>query len=156
MNRTGLFVVATTAALLVANPAFAVCKWKDANGRTQYADQPPPGVQCGNTLRVQPPAAPTSSGNDAAAAPLNPQEKEMEFRKRRLEREEANKKYEQDRANLEIKKQNCETSRNRLNGLLGGGRVVRFDANGQRFFLSDQEVEAEIAEARKQADQFCR
>lgn len=158
MNRNAFLAAVGAATLLLGNPAFAICKWKDANGRTQYADQPPPGVQCGNTIKVQPPSpAPTAGGAaDGGAFPPSAQEKEMEFRKRRLEREEANKKSELDRANLEIKKQNCETARNRHNGLMGGGRVVRFDANGQRFFLSDQEVEAEIAEARKQADQFCR
>ena len=157
MNRTAMIVVASAAALFLANPAFAICKWKDANGRTQYADQPPPGVQCNESIKVQPPAAASSSRNEgAAAAPLNPQEKEMEFRKRRLEREEADKKFELDRALTEAKKTNCENARNRFNGLQGGGRVVRFDANGQRFFLSDEEVEVEIAQARKQVDQYCR
>ena len=156
MNRTGMLVVVGAVALILATPAFAICKWKNASGRTQYSDQPPPGVQCIESIKVQPPSPASSHNDGAAATPLNPQEKEMEFRKRRLERQEADKKYDADRAMIETKKQNCENSRNRLNGLLGGGRVVRFDANGQRFFLSDQEVEAEIAEARKQTDQYCR
>lgn len=80
----------------------------------------------------------------------------MEFRKRRLDREEADKKAELDRAQADVRKQNCESSRNRLNGLQGGGRVVRYDANGQRFFLSDEEVEKEIADARKQTAQWCK
>ena len=156
MNRTAMIVVASAAALFLANPAFAICKWKNASGRTQYSDQPPPGVQCIESIKVQPPSPASSHNDGSAATPLNPQEKEMEFRKRRLEREEADKKYELDRALAEAKKTNCENARNRYNGLQGGGRVVRFDANGQRFFLSDEEVEAEIAQARKQVDQYCR
>lgn len=155
MKATAFLIAVGVAALMTATPALAICKWKDANGRTQYADQPPPGVQCSGTIKAPPPS-PAPVAGDAPATPLNTQEKDMEFRKRRLDREEADKKAELDRAQADVRKQNCESSSNRLNGLQGGGRVVRYDANGQRFFLSDEEVEKEIADARKQTAQWCK
>ena len=71
-----------------------IFRWKDANGRTQYSDAPPPGVKCEGTIS-RPPSTSTASpagGGDAAAGPKSYQEKEMEFRKRRLDQQEAQKK----------------------------------------------------------------
>ena len=155
MTRFLLQAGLAAAALCIALPASAICKWKDENGRVQYSDNPPPGVRCDGTVSVPPPV---SSGSPAAARPqsLSPQEQEMEFRKRRLEREEADKKAQKEREVSDAKRQNCEAARAQAAGLTSGGRVVRYDANGQRMFLSDEEIAAELARAQKQVDQYCK
>lgn len=149
-----LFAAQIAAALLClhASQAFAICKWKDANGRTQYSDAPPAGVQCEGTIKAPPPI----SSGPTAAAPKSYQEKEMEFRKRRVEKQEAEQKAEQEKQAVEAKKQNCEAAKSRVAGLSRGGRVGRYDANGQLFYLSDEQIARELADAQKQADQICK
>ena len=139
--------------LLFASHASAICKWKDANGRTQYSDAPPAGVQCEGTIKAQPPI---SSGAAKPATPQSYQEKDMEFRKRRLEKQEAEQKAEQEKQQVAAKQQNCEAAKNRVTGLTRGGRVARYDSNGQLYYLGDDDIARELAEARKQADQACK
>ncbi len=155
MKRFLLQAALAAAALCIALPASAICKWKDANGRVQYSDNPPPGVRCEGTVSVPPPV---SSGSSTASKPSSRsvQEQEMEFRKRRLEREEADKKAQKERDVSDAKRQNCEAARAQAAGLASGGRVVRYDANGQRMFLSDEEIAAELAKTQKQVDQYCK
>lgn len=139
--------------LLFASHASAICKWKDASGRTQYSDAPPPGVQCEGTIKAQPPI---SSGAAKPNTPQSYQEKDMEFRKRRLEKQEAEQKAEQEKQQEENKRLNCESAKNRVAGLSRGGRVARYDANGQIYYLGDDDIAKELAEARKQAEQACK
>ncbi len=80
----------------------------------------------------------------------------MEFRKRRVEKQEADKKAQEEKQNADAKRLNCESARNRVAGLSTGGRVARFDANGQRYYLGDDELAKELADAKKQADEVCK
>jgi hypothetical protein len=144
--------IAAALLCLSASHAFAICKWKDANGRTQYSDAPPAGVQCEGTIKAPPPM---NSGG-APAAPQTYQEKEMEFRKRRVEKQEAEKKADQEKQAADAKQQNCEAAKNRVLGLQRGGRVGRYDANGQIYYLSDEQIAKELSDAQKQADQICK
>lgn len=135
-----------------------ICRWKDANGRTQYSDSPPPGAKCEGTIRATPstsaPAAP--AGGEAAVGPKSYQEKEMEFRKRRLDKQEAEKKAQQEKDQLAAKKAACDSARSRVAGLQRGGRVAKYDANGQIMFLEEADIAKELADAQRTADQSCR
>lgn len=144
--------IAAALLCLSASHAFAICKWKDANGRTQYSDAPPAGVQCEGTIKAPPPM----NSGAAPAAPQSYQEKEMEFRKRRVEKQEAEKKADQEKQAADAKQQNCEAAKNRVLGLQRGGRVGRYDANGQIYYLSDEQIAKELSDAQKQADQICK
>ena len=153
MKRILLQAAVAAIALGNALPAAAICKWRDADGRMQYADKPPPGARCEGTVSVSPPAS-TSTANKPP--PRSVQDQEMEFRKRRLEREEAEKKAQKEDEAAQARRQNCEAARAQAAGLGAGGRVVRYDANGQRMFLSEEEVAAELERARKQVSQYCK
>lgn len=148
-------ILAAVLLMLFASHASAICKWKDANGRVQYADAPPPGVQCEGTIKAQPPISGAAPANTKAAPPSY-QEKEMEFRKRRVEQEEAAKKAEKEKQQDDLKRQNCQAAKNQVMGLSRGGRVSRYDANGQLYYLSDNDIARELAEARKQEEQLCK
>jgi len=151
-SKTGPKLLGAMLLMLCAGHASAICKWKDADGRTQYSDAPPPGGRCEGNIKVQPPI---SSGT-APAVPQSYQEKDMEFRKRRVEKQEAEKKVEQEKADAETKRKNCESAQNRVAGLARGGRIARYDANGQIYYLGDDDVARELADARKQAEQMCK
>jgi hypothetical protein len=134
-----------------------ICRWKDANGRTQYSDSPPPGAKCEGTVRAPataPAAAPAGAGE--TATPKTYQEKEMEFRKRRLDKQEAEKKAQQEKEQVAAKKATCDSARSRVAGLQHGGRVAKYDANGQIIFLDEADIAREIADARRTAEQACR
>lgn len=135
-----------------------ICRWKDANGRTQYSDIPPPGVKCEGRISRPPstPAASPAVGGDAAAGPKSYQEKEMEFRKRRLDQQEAQKKAQQEKEQLAAKKATCESARNRVAGLQFGGRVAKYDSKGEIMFLDEADIARELAEAQRTAEQACR
>lgn len=150
MNHLLPTIISGVIALGIAPQALAICKWTDANGRVQYANKPPQGVRCESTISAPPPVS-----SSAAPAPRSIQEQEMEFRKRRLERGEAERKAERELEAGEAKRKACEEARARAAGLATGGRMARYDANGERRFLSDEEIAAELAAARKQAEALC-
>lgn len=147
-------------ALLCLTLAFAasaeaqICRWKDAAGKTHYADSPPPGVECEG--RVRPPPRPTAAAPAAGGAPSSYQEKEMEFRKRRQEKLEAEQKAQQEKELAEQNKAACEQARNRVAGLQRGGRVARYDASGQINYLGEEEIARELAEARRALKEVCK
>jgi hypothetical protein len=153
MSHLAAMITAAVLALGIAPQALAICKWTDANGRVQYANKPPQGVRCESTISASPPQ---SSSSASPSAPRSFQEEEMEFRKRRLERGEAEKKAEKAREETEARKKACDEARSRAAGLAAGGRMARYDANGERRFLTDEEIASEITNARKQADMLCK
>ena len=71
-RRTSAALVA--AALLVSAPAFAqvLYKWIDADGKTQYSDQPPKKA-AGEVTRIEPDAQPTPAPPPKAAPAATPQ-----------------------------------------------------------------------------------
>ncbi len=143
--------VAAVIALGVAPHASAICKWTDANGRVQYSNKPPQGVRCETTISSPPPASSSS-----APATRSVQEQEMDFRRRRIERNEAEMRAEKERAETEERKKACEEARARIAGLSAGGRIARYEASGERRFLTEEEIAAEIGKTRKQAEVLCK
>ena len=142
-------------ALSAGSASAEICRFKDANGRTQYSDNPPPGAKCESTIKAAP-AAPAAGGDAAAAGPKSYQEREMEFRKRRLDKQDAEKKAQQDKDQQAAKKAICESARSRVMGLQRGGRVAKYDAAGQLMFLDDTEIARDLADAQRAADQACK
>jgi hypothetical protein len=132
-----------------------ICRWRDANG-VHYSDAPPPGVKCEGTVK-----APTSSPGPApstapGAGQKGYQAQDLEYKQRRLEKEEAERKAEQERQRQEQARQTCAEWKARVAGLKSGGRVVKYGPDGERTFLSDEDIAQEIANAERQAAQWCR
>jgi hypothetical protein len=149
-------------ALLCLTLAFAasaeaqICRWKDAAGKTHYADSPPPGVQCEGTVRAPARTAPSAAAPAAGGAPSSYQEKEMEFRKRRQEKLEAEQKSQKEKELAEQNKAACEQARNRVAGLQRGGRIARYDSSGQINYLGEEEIARELAEAQRALKDICK
>jgi len=148
-------------------------RWVDEKGKVHYTDTPPPAnIKNRRTLKpaarapAPPPAAPADSaaaaGLDAKGKPADsgtappPLDKEQSFRKRRQEKEEAQKKAEQEQQEKKDKAAACERAKGALRSLEDGGRVVKYDAAGERSFLGDDERRREIAAARRDADTWCK
>lgn len=153
----------TLFSLAVALTAFALpslaelYRWVDENGRVHYSDTPPP-ANAKTEKEVKGTARPPTASEPAAPAGQAPKsyvEKEAEFRKRQVEqaeRDAAAKKAQQESAE---KKRNCEQSRNQLAALKAGGRFVRYNADGEREYMDEQQIAQEISRAEKAVAGWC-
>ena len=139
-------------------------KWVDRNGRIQYGDMPPPGVQAmplrAPSGRAAPPPAATGEAKDepkseAKKGPLTPAEQEAEFRKRSDEAEKQRLKQAQAAEESAARKENCAVARNQLRTMESGQRIARTDGRGERYFLEDAQVAQEAAKARQAVQQWC-
>jgi hypothetical protein len=151
------------AAVSFALPSLAQqYKWVDKDGRTQYGDTPPAGV---NATRLKGPSAPASApapegkaaAKDAKAAkgPLTPAEQDAEFRKRQAEAQKSREKDEKASQEQEAKRANCSSAQEQLRMLESGQRVARTNANGERYFIDDDQRAGDIAKARKSVSDWC-
>ncbi len=144
----------TKALLFSVGMAFATAamaqqyKWVDANGKVQYGDTPPPGVQ---TTRLKPPPAGASA--PAAAPKVNP---EAAFRNRQQERQKSDEKSAKERADAETKRVNCEQSQASLRSLQSGQRISSTNAAGERVFIDDAERAKEIERTQRAVNEWCK
>jgi hypothetical protein len=94
---------------------------------------------------------------DAAksTAPLTPAEQEQAFRKRQQDQAKAAKESEQKSAEAQRKAESCRNARERLAQYDIGGRIGRINAQGERYYMDDAQVEQEKARARADAAQSC-
>jgi Domain of unknown function (DUF4124) len=127
--------------LALAAPAAAAEMYKcvDARGVTHYADKPTPG--CQNTaLDIQ--ASPPLSGALAPPAESTAQQ-EADFRRRRLERDEAESAEQAERTQSERR---CATLRAERAVLSSGRRIAQIDATGERVYMDDAVRDQRLAE----------
>lgn len=145
------FLVPLVFALTSLPAAAALYSWKDADGKIQYSDQPPPGKTQARKL-----AAPPAPASDADATRKSFAEKEMESRKKLKESQEAATKAEKEKADGEDRRVNCDKAKANLQGIESG--QVRFTSNvqGERVALEGAVREAELANARKAVDSWCK
>jgi hypothetical protein len=164
MRRTA---IALALALMPVLAQAQLYKWVDQNGQTQYSDRPPPAGIKGELVTkkraapaAQPvpapgaPAAPAANKGGAAAA--NPAGRELEFRKRQISAEEAQKEEEKKAKEQQAKQENCDIARARLKSLEEGGRILKYDKVGERQYLSDEEIEKDKVPARQRVEQSCK
>jgi hypothetical protein len=166
MIRIALLAVAFLAA---ANAHAQVYKCVDAGGKVVYSQTPcPANTKSGSMSRnVLTPAAPSADSptdkpadaakSDAAksTAPLTAAEQEQAFRKRQQDQAKAAKESEQKSAEAQRKAESCRNARERLAQFDIGGRLSRINAQGERYYMDDAQVEQEKARARSDAAQSC-
>ena len=146
------------AALALAGTAHAqVYKCVDASGKTIYAQMPCPKGARSTTLNRNPPPPPAPvEGQSPGVNPKSAAQLEQEFRKRRLEKAEADKKAGEKEAQAQGKEENCRAARAQLAGLNSGMRQVRVNERGERVYLDDSQIEQEKARAQRAMDASCK
>jgi len=80
----------------------------------------------------------------------------MEFKKRRVQAAESEAKQQKDAQEAEEKKRNCERASDQVKAYERGGRITRYGPNGEQIYLNEQEIQNELANARKAADSWCK
>ncbi|WP_407277696.1 DUF4124 domain-containing protein [Aromatoleum evansii] len=182
MRRLSLLALSLTLAL----PATAqVYQWRDAQGRINYSDTPPP---TGAAKTVKPSSRPKAAAADESvpdesgegvsqnpaadgaageagkqakekADPSKPKtmaEKEAEFRQRKVAAAEAEAKAEKDRQRAAEVARYCDQARSQIAGLKNSRRVSRFNSEGQRELMDDTARTAEIERSQRYIDENCK
>jgi hypothetical protein len=152
MRRPTLICILTIFAPAAAAQVF---ECTDANGVRQYAQFCPPGT----VQQRQVSRGGEGSGETGAAgpAPKSINAQELEFRKRLLERQDAETKATQEQARAEEFERNCVEARTQLQAAEEGQRLQTFDpATGERVQMGDEERAAEVERQRKSIAQWCK
>jgi hypothetical protein len=160
--------------LIVALPlsAHAQWKWRDAAGKVQYSDLPPPQGTPEQDILQRPPTArkpvvvrPVSGADSAsvpasaaASAPRQPNRAELEAQAKRkqAEAEIAARRKEEERKIAEQRAENCRRATEHLNVLESGVRITKRNAAGETIFLDDQQRTQEIQYVRGIMASDCR
>lgn len=138
-------------ALYGAAASAQLYSWKDADGKVQYSDQPPPGQTPARKV-----AAPATLATDPAGTRKMLAEKELESRKKRKTAQEADANAEKEKADAEERRANCEKAKGNLQAMESG--LTRFTANarGERVALEGAVRDAELGSARKAVEAWCK
>ena len=131
------------AALLALLPAANAQMYKcvDARGVTFYSDKPQPGCK-GDKVDIQ--ASPPLGGGAAPRPPQSFAGQDAEFKRRQIER---------DQAELQEKQQvamRCAKLRNEYSVLASGGRIYQRNSLGERVYLEDSTRDTRLAQLKEE------
>lgn len=144
--------------LAAATSSYAgITRWVDADGKVHFSDQPPPPTaKSQKTLDIRTtPSVPTASP-DSKSGEKSLAEKELEFRKRQVEAEEAAAKQAKDQEEAKRRQENCAQARNQLQALQDGQRIAKYNEKGERVFLEDSARPKAVEEAQRAVDSWCK
>ena len=149
-----MFMKTMIAVLVVLLPGLAAAqinKCVDAGGKVvAYGAECPAGTRSEATNIKNTPAP-------AGAAPKSTAERDADFRKRQIEKQEAATKAEKKSAETDQRKRACEESRIYLKSLQERQRITKTDPKtGERGFLTDAEYPAETARAQRGVSENCK
>jgi hypothetical protein len=127
-----------------------VYKWVDAQGKTQYGDRPPDGVHAevvellGNHApRVA--ATPARAAAPAAAAqPANAPPKATDSAKQAVDDDVS-----------QAREKQCADAQDRYKKLIEGRKLYKTGADGERQYLSSEEIDSERVNAKRDVDAIC-
>lgn len=129
-----------------------VYRWVDANGKLQYGDRPPDGVKAevveilGN--RGHTPDAPVPAKASTASTSSTPSSSAAGGPDSTLKQEVA-----QDVA--QSKDKQCSAAQERYKKLIEGRRLYKEGTNGERQYLSSDEIDQERVNAKRDVDSIC-
>ncbi|MCX7136336.1 MAG: DUF4124 domain-containing protein [Proteobacteria bacterium] len=147
------------AAVLAANIAAAqVYECTNARGVKEFAQFCPPGtVQQRQVTKGSESAGANPSGGASAPAPKTIEAQDVEFKKRVLERQEAETKAAQEKEKAGDFERNCIEARAQLKAVEDGMRMERIDpATGERIQFGDSERAEEADRQRRAVAQWCK
>ena len=128
----------------------------DAKGAKTFANYCPPDTVKENRLMKSGAGPGPATGSSAPAPAKSIADRDADFKKRALERQEAEKKAEKTQADTKEAERNCLDARSQLRALQDGQRIARTDPKtGERVMLEDKDRPNEIATAQRSADSWC-
>jgi len=151
--------------VIAASAQAQVYKCIDPGGKTTYSQSPcPANSRSGAIARTvpdapagAPPAGESAAGKAAkASGPKTAADLEQDFRKRRKDQEEAQKKDAEKAADARVRDENCRNARQQVVTLESGVPQMRVDEQGNRTIPDQSQIEREKAFARKAVEQWCK
>jgi type IV secretory pathway VirB10-like protein len=167
----------TLIGLVLAASAQAQWKWRDAKGNVQYSDRPPPPGTLDKDVLQRPAAAsrnvvvvpvmpvmPVGQAASAASAPAprpaasapTKAEQEAAARQKQEQDRDAAKQKEEERRLAAQRRENCSRAQAGLRDLQSGTRITRTNEKGERVFMDEAQIAAEVARARDVVSSECR
>jgi len=148
MKRVLLFAV------LIAWSGMAsavVYKWVDAQGKTMYGDRPPDGVHA-EVVELLGTHAPTYRSAETSRPAPAPSQGATAPQKAAASGDDATKKNA-DTAAEQVKL--CADAQDRYKKLTEGRHLFKEGANGERQYMTAQEIDTERADAKREVDAVC-
>ena|ERR1700677_1857602 len=123
-----------------------VYKWVDAQGKVQYGDRPPDGVHAEvvELLGIHNSGHSNSAVTGAdkpAAAPTSPSATDT---KKAVDNDVA-----------QVREKECADAKDRYQKLIEGRRLYKTGENGERQYLTSDEIDAERLSAKRDVDDIC-
>ena len=122
-------------------------KYVDKDGKTVYSDQPPANVESQH-LHVN------TGVSSAPAKSATARDKDLE--KGREEVRDKAKKAETEANNAKVAEQRCAQAQADYRTYQDGGKLFKYTKDGEREFLSDEEIEAKRKSSKTEMDEACK
>jgi hypothetical protein len=141
-------ILLCTALMVFSSMACAVVyKWVDAKGNVQYGDRPPDGVHAEVMELIGPhpasrPTPPATPPKPAASTALSPAPADDTKKAVAADVEAAREKQ-------------CADAQDRYRQLIEGRRLYRVGADGEREYLTSEEIDTARLSAKHDVDTFC-
>ncbi len=150
-------VLAIAAAMAFAPFAGAqLYKYVDKDGKTVYTDQPPVNAQAKTINVPPPPPAPPAGSKNGNAGNKTATEKDKELQKGRDQAKEQQKKQEDAAKKEQLAQERCAQARTAFQQFEQGGRIIKYNENGERTYLDDKEMASGREKARQEMDEACK
>jgi cyclophilin family peptidyl-prolyl cis-trans isomerase len=150
MKRLLIIALACSVAPLAAAQLY---KYVDKDGKTVYSDQPPVNI---NTKQLNIQSGATSSAAAPAAAPKSAVDRDKDLQKSRDEARDRARKSEDTAKQAQAQEQACTSARQAYQTYADGGRIHKYNAQGERVYLGDQEIEIERERSKREMDEACK
>lgn len=131
-----------------------VFQWTDEFGHIQMSDHPPPGNGHVKVVKGGAGAPASAAASAASATALKHQDEALKSLQGK--QEDAQKAKQEAAAQATASAASCIDLQRELTILKSGGRLLTFDSNGQRQYLSDDEIHQKLEDTNQQMqDNHC-
>ena len=155
--------------LFAVTPVQAQWKWRDASGKLQFSDLPPPQgtpekdilqrpAKQAQNVTVVPYGQAASTPAPASKATGSPDKAELErqAKQKQQDKEAEAKKKAEDAKLAEQRRENCQRAQENLKLLQDGARLTRSNERGETVVLDERQRAEEIQRSRAVAASECR
>jgi Domain of unknown function (DUF4124) len=125
-----------------------VYRWVDAQGKILYGDRPPDGVHAEVVELLGTHVARTTSTKDTAQSSHTGTKSDSS-------QDDASTKKAVDSDVQQVKDQQCAAAQEQYKKLIEGRRIYKTGADGERQYLTSEEIDTQRADAKREIDATC-
>ncbi len=166
MNRLAPLFLACMTVVLLGHGLLThaeIYKWRDEKGVMNYSDVPPPVTQSGQQ-KIRGHGTATAPSTLPSDVPLSRADaypsKEMAAADKKTAPAAAPANTTPEAEALKLmqareKAQNCAAARSNYRNYAVGGRMQNVDENGQKTYMTDEQIKDGLARAQQEIDEYC-